>query len=193
MSEDEWNKRWRKTLPFGPWSFPEMEEMMKEMEREFMQFKDIEKQVPKDLIREQRSADGSIKKEIGPIVYGYSMTIGPDGKPVIREFGNVKRGGDQFNMITEKREPLVDVVDGDRDVRVIAELPGVRNEDIDVQVKDRTIVISVEKEDRKYHKELPLPESAVVEGATSSFNNGILEVTFSKKSGASTGVRLKVE
>ena len=29
-------------------------------------------------------------RDIGPIVYGYSMTIGPDGKPRIKEFGNVK-------------------------------------------------------------------------------------------------------
>jgi hypothetical protein len=33
------------------------------------------------------------------IVYGYSMTIGPDGKPKVREFGNVKspfQGGGSF-------------------------------------------------------------------------------------------------
>jgi HSP20 family protein len=28
-------------------------------------------------------------REIGPLVYGYSATIGPDGKPNVREFGNV--------------------------------------------------------------------------------------------------------
>jgi len=27
---------------------------------------------------------------MGPFVYGYSFSMGPDGKPVIREFGNVK-------------------------------------------------------------------------------------------------------
>jgi len=26
---------------------------------------------------------------MGPFVYGYSMTMGPDGKPIVREFGNV--------------------------------------------------------------------------------------------------------
>ena len=132
-------------MPFGPWSFPDMDLMMKEMEKEFMQFKDIEKQVPKDLIREQKSPDGSVKREIGPIVYGYSMTIGPDGKPVVREFGNVRRGPEPLKGITEKREPLVDVVDGEKDVRVIAELPGVRKEDVDVQVKDGNLIISVDK------------------------------------------------
>ena len=37
-----------------------------------------------------RLKEGGKVREVGPIVYGYSMTIGPDGKPRIREFGNVK-------------------------------------------------------------------------------------------------------
>ena len=194
MSEDDnWQNRWRRMMPFGPWSFPDIDEMMKEMEKEFMQFKDIEKQVPKDLVREQTSPDGSVRKEIGPIVYGYSMTIGPDGRPVIREFGNVKRSDDPLRGITDKREPLTDVVDGDKEVRIIAEIPGVRKEDIEMSVQDKVLTISVDTPDRKYHKVLGLPESAQVEGAKSSFNNGILEVTFPKKQGGGAGVRLKVE
>jgi len=180
-------------MPFGPWSFPDIDEMMKEMEKEFMQFKDIEKQVPKDLVREQNSSDGSVRKEIGPIVYGYSMTIGPDGKPVIREFGNVKRGGEPLKGITDKREPLVDVVEAEKQVRIIAEIPGVRKEDIEMNVNGRTLTVTVNTPERKYEKQLQLPESAVVEGAKSSYNNGILEITFQKKPRENTGVRLKIE
>lgn len=77
-------------LPFRPLSFPDIEEMMKEMEKEFSQFKDLENQVPKTLVRETKESDGTIRKEIGPIVYGYSMTTGPDGEPVVQEFGNAK-------------------------------------------------------------------------------------------------------
>ncbi len=191
--DDDWQARWRKMMPFGPWSFPDINEMMKEMEKEFMQFKDIEKQVPKDLVREQQSSDGSIKKEIGPIVYGYSMTIGPDGKPIIREFGNVKRANEPLKGITDKREPLVDVVEGEKQVRIIAEVPGVRKEDIDIRVDGRVLTVAVDTPDRKYEKRLQLPDSAVVDGAKSSYNNGILEITFGKRPGSSGGVRLKVE
>jgi HSP20 family protein len=196
MSEDnndDWPTRWRKMMPFGPWSFPDIEEMMKEMEKEFMQFKDIEKQVPKDLIREQKSTDGSVKREIGPIVYGYSMTIGPDGKPVIREFGNVKRSNEPLKGVSDKREPLVDVVDSEKQVRIIAEIPGVRKEDIDMEVEGRTLSIKVDTESRKYAKELQLPETAVVDSAKSSYNNGILEVTFDKRQQDRSGVRIKIE
>ena len=116
-------------MPFGPWSYADIEEMMREMEKDFM---DIEKEIPKDLVRERRAEDGSVSKEIGPIVYGYSVTVGPDGKPVIREFGNIRRGPSREwkEAITDIREPLVDMVEGEKDIRVIAELPGASKKDI---------------------------------------------------------------
>lgn len=62
-----------------------------EMRSEFEdQFKNIENRAPKDLIREYESPGGGKIREVGPLVYGYSMTVGPDEKPKIREFGNVK-------------------------------------------------------------------------------------------------------
>jgi HSP20 family protein len=65
--------------------------MRREMEREFEeQFKDLENRAPKDLVREYETAGGGKVREYGPFVYGYSMTIGPNGKPKVREFGNVK-------------------------------------------------------------------------------------------------------
>jgi len=61
-----------------------------EMSRTFSeQFKNIENKVPKDLIKEYDTPKGGKVREAGPIVYGYSMTIGPDGNPNIREFGNI--------------------------------------------------------------------------------------------------------
>ncbi|HJT09301.1 MAG TPA: hypothetical protein VJ771_00790, partial [Candidatus Nitrosotalea sp.] len=39
----------------------------------------------------------------GPYYYGYSVTIGPDGKPVVKEYGNVRQ-----NLLptAETREPF---------------------------------------------------------------------------------------
>ena len=182
-------------MPFGPWSYADVEEMMKEMEKDFMDMKDITKKVPKDLVREKRAKDGSVTREIGPIVYGYSMTVGPDGKPVIREFGNVKRGPNTAwkEAVSETREPLVDVVDGDKEVRVIAELPGAKKEDIALTAEGKNLKISVETPARRYRKELELPGAVELEGSKSSFNNGILEVTFPKRKGRSSGVRINVD
>ncbi|MBI3859759.1 MAG: Hsp20/alpha crystallin family protein [Thaumarchaeota archaeon] len=169
--------------------------MMKEMEKAFsQQFKELEKGIPKNLVRESKAPDGSVKKEIGPIVYGYSVTIGPDGKPVVREFGNVRKGeGRPWKEIQDKREPLIDVVSSEKEVRVIAEMPGVSKEDINVTVNEKSLIISVERDERRYYKELDLPGVVDPKGAKSSYNNGVLEVTIPLKSPGLPGTRLKVE
>ena len=66
--------------------FREMEKMMDE------ELKDFTEKVPKEYVKERKLPDGSTVKELGPFVYGYSMKIGPDGKPEIQEFGNIKKG-----------------------------------------------------------------------------------------------------
>ena len=66
--------------------FHEMEKMMDE------ELKNFTDKVPKEYVKERKLPDGSTVKELGPFVYGYSMKIGPDGKPEIQEFGNVKKG-----------------------------------------------------------------------------------------------------
>ena len=69
--------------------FGQFDEMRGEMERMFeAQFKDIQTRAPKELIREYETPEGGKVKEMGPFVYGYTMTVGPDGKPRVREFGN---------------------------------------------------------------------------------------------------------
>ena len=46
--------------------------------------------IPKDLIRECETPTGGKVGEVGPLLYGYSMTVGPNGKPKVMEFGNVR-------------------------------------------------------------------------------------------------------
>jgi len=193
--DENWPTRPRRGFPFGNWPFGDIDAMMREMERAFSeQFKEMERALPKNLVRENKLPDGTTKKEIGPIVYGYSVTVGPDGRPVVREFGNVRKGeGTPWKEIQDRREPLVDVVTSDKDIKVIAEMPGVSKEDVNVTVQDRSVVISVDTESRKYYKELELPGVVDPQGARSTYNNGILEVTLPLKSGGGGGVRLKVD
>lgn len=58
-------------------------------------FKDKGNMIPRDIVRLRRLTDGSVKREYGPFVYGYSVKIGLDGKPIIREFGNIKPGPEE--------------------------------------------------------------------------------------------------
>jgi HSP20 family protein len=85
--------------------------------------KDIETKAPKGLIKEYETPEGGKVREVGPIVYGYSMTIGPDGKPKVREFGNIKSSmrTDLFRAptISSEREPSSDVTITDKEVKVV--------------------------------------------------------------------------
>ncbi len=173
--------------------FKEFEDMQQDMERVFNQFSDIQSNAPKELVREYQTPDGGKVREVGPIVYGYSMTIGPDGKPKVMEFGNVKslagRGTGKTNIdgsrtntqITAEREPLVDVNSTDTDVKVILEMPGIRKEDIKINAYDGEVEVIANDPQRRYHKTIELPQDADIETAKSKYHNGILEVTFNKK------------
>jgi HSP20 family protein len=108
------------------------------------------------------------------------MKIGPDGKPEIQEFGNLKKDLKGAPQIKEEREPLVDIVDTDAEVRVVAELPGVEKIDIKLHGTEDSLTISVDTPHYKYYKEVALPVKVKVKEAKSSYKNGVLEVVLPK-------------
>ncbi|MHC1586510.1 MAG: archaeal heat shock protein Hsp20 [Candidatus Hecatellaceae archaeon] len=188
---EEWFKR-RRRFPF--FGFREFDEIFREMERMFEEaFKGFP-ELPENLIREKRMPDGRIVREYGPIVYGYSITIGPDGKPTIREFGNVKPSGRPGTLdVRTEREPLVDIMEDADTVKVIAEVPGVEKNDIQLYATERTLTIKVETPNRKYYKEVDLPAEVDPKSAKSTYKNGVLEVILKKTAPKPKGEPIKVE
>ena len=190
---DDWFRRRTRRSPF----FPDIDKLFEEMEKEMEEaFKDLQERAPEDLTRERRMPDGSKVKEFGPFVYGYSITIGPDGKPVIREFGNIKPGleggGRGPIALKEEREPLVDVFEENDSIKVVAELPGVEKEDINLYAEGDKLTISVDTPERKYYKELQLPTEIDPNTTSTNYKSGILEVVIKKKEKKGKGVQLKI-
>jgi HSP20 family protein len=186
--------------------FSDFDNMHKEMNRTFNMFNDISTNPPKELIREYETKEGGKVREVGPIVYGYSMTIGPDGKPDVREFGNVKpfgNAGKKNNVgqyldkpsISAEREPLADVTSTDKEIKVVLEMPGIKKEDIKINAYESKVEVKTEDiSPRKYHKDIDLPKEVDIETARSTYNNGILEVTFDKKKETKPkGKEIKIE
>jgi HSP20 family protein len=174
--------------------FKEFNFMQEEMERIFNQFNEVKSNPPKELVREYQTQNGDKVREIGPIVFGYSMTIGPDGRPTIREFGNVKRnkfsqGNGNINTIDREamprirgeREPLADINMTEKEIKVILEMPGVKKEDIKLSMSDNMLEIYTNDLQRKYRKTIEIPPEADTDTTRSTFTNGILEITFNKK------------
>jgi HSP20 family protein len=177
--QPEWFKR--KRLPFSrDWGFGNIDDIFREMEKLMeKEFEDFTSRIPKDYVKERKLPDGSTGRELGPFVYGYSMKIGPDGKPEVREFGNVKPGlrGPQ---VKEEREPLVDVFETEDEVHVVAELPGVDKEDINLHGTEDSLTISVDTPHYKYYKDVSLPSRVRVREAKTHYKNGVLETTLPK-------------
>jgi len=182
-SEDEDYPEWfrrRRSPPFRGWGFEDIDKIFHEMEKMMEEeFKNFTSQVPKDYVKERKLPDGRTVREFGPFVYGYSMKIGPDGKPEINEFGNVKssRLGPQ---VKEEREPLVDVIETNGEVHIVVELPGVEKKDIKLHGTEEALTISVETPQRKYYKEIALPAKVRVKEAKTEYKNGVLEITLPK-------------
>jgi len=113
----------------------------------------------------------------GPYYYGYAMTVGPDGKPVVREYGNVKPN---ILPASDEREPIVDTIVDEKEkvVKLIAEMPGVEKSDVKVVVENKSVDLSAVHNEKKYHVKVPLKNIVDENSAKASYKNGVLEITF---------------
>ena len=190
---DEWFGKRRRG---GSW-FPDIDEIMREFDRTFQNaFKNFEQQIPKNLVRERKMDDGSIVRETGPIVWGYSVKIGPDGKPDVRRFGNVDAFPNMLGggvSVKEEREPLVDIIRGMDEVRIVAEVPGVAKENLKVSADESSVTIESVTGEPRYHKKIDLRDQIDPTTARSTHKNGILEVTLKLKGRSSGGVSIPIE
>jgi len=118
-----------------------------------------------------------------PYVHGFSFKIGPDGKPVVTEFGNrpQKPTKGAKAIVSEEREPLTDVIEERNQIAATLELPGVDKKDIDIRVTENELEIDVDNEKRKYHKLVKLPARVRPTTTKATYKNGILDVTIQKE------------
>ncbi len=107
-------------------------------------------------------------------------------------------GFDKFKGNT--REPLVDITENEKDVKVIIELPGLDKKDIDLRAKSNYLILKTQTSKSKdetndntvykerisshYSRTIPLPEYADTSKMSAKYNNGILEITIPKKKNA---------
>ncbi|MHA1207937.1 MAG: archaeal heat shock protein Hsp20 [Candidatus Freyarchaeota archaeon] len=184
-----WDRRRRRYRDI----FDEIREMFEEMERRFFSefpfpefdLKELEK-LPK-----RKLSDGT--EITGPFVYGWSMTIGPDGKPEIREFGNLPKGArlgvpGSLREIPETREPLTDVIETENEVIIVAETPGIDKEEIQLNSTENEVEI---RAGNKFYKKVQLPAVVDPEKAKASYKNGILEIKIPKKEKKGTGIKIE--
>lgn len=113
-------------------------------------------------------------------MYGFTVKMGLGGKPIIEQFGNIK-ATEKGTVVEEVREPIVDVFDEEERLVVIAELPGVEESDVHLEVRDDILELTAEAKERKYRKEVLLPSPVDADSMESTYKNGILEIKLLKR------------
>jgi len=151
-------------------------------------FDDIMRELAKTLKAENLTdcefSIGSTIRQFGPFVYGYSISMDGQGNPTIREFSNV-------SLSTEPRdrspsppmvspEELVDIIEEPRQIRILAEIPGVNKSIIRTSVTKYAVTIRVTSHSRKFRRRLQLPTGVSPATLKTRYNNGCLEITLQK-------------
>ena len=146
-----------------------------------------------DLVEKVEEAGGEIRKS-GTIkglggsvggnkdvhgVYGFTVRTCLGQKTKVEPFGNIKKTK-EGPKVSETREPIVDVFDEKDHILIIAELPGIDEKSIKLELKEDILLLEAESKDRKYTKEILLPVQIDFESKEMKFQNGILEVKFKK-------------
>lgn len=145
-----------------------------------------------------------------PMYYGYSVNIGPDGIPHVKEFGNVRPDSKQWvdpkltcgpdssacdsNSFADtrvmpavnsqgKEEPYTCCSHDEKknNLKIHADIPGISKEDIDLELKGNVLILSAKNEYRDYYKEIPLEYDVTPGSIKAEYNNGVLEITLKCK------------
>ena len=112
-------------------------------------------------------------------VYGFTINTAGGGSPKVETFGNIKKTH-EGPKVDEEREPITDLFDEKNELVIIAEMPGIEETDIKIDLKEDILEISAISKTRSYRKEMLLPVKASKQNLKHKFTNGILEIRIKK-------------
>jgi len=109
-------------------------------------------------------------------------------------WGTRRDGGDRGDRLIA---PVVDVSEDADGIEITAELPGLKKDDVNIQIEDNVLTISGEKRlekeqtDRNFHRlerrygsfyrAIALPHGVATESADARFEDGVLHVRLPKR------------
>ena len=112
-------------------------------------------------------------------VYGFTINTAGGGSPKVETFGNIRKTP-EGPKVDEEREPITDIFDEKTEIVVIAEMPGIDENDLKIDLKEDILEISAVSKARTYRKELLLPIKTSMKNLKHKFTNGILEIRIKK-------------
>jgi len=155
-----------------------LRDMLDELDR---YFEELEKDI-QDAVREKIAGTKLFSK---PFVAGFQLRIGPEGKPSVQFFGDNPQQNDGYRA--PMTEQLVDEKSGT--LRVVLDMPGVEKKDIVISATEAKLIVTAERESRKYKAEVSLKAPVEPDSGKAEYRNGLLEILFSLRDKTNKGFR----
>lgn len=111
------------------------------------------------------------------LMYEFNIRVDKNGISLIENYNNEPANA----AYAKKSEPLIDIIERQNEMIVMAEMPGMDKKRIRITLDDAKLDISANGQN-PYRKSLSLPYCANPIGSKASYNNGILEVVLKKGS-----------
>jgi HSP20 family protein len=149
------------------------------------------------MLKTVKDEDLQSLKDNFPYYYGYQIIIGSNGKPQVKEFGDIRPTTKGLGV--EHRgtwNPLIDTNFNEQDNAYVitAEMPGVTKEGIKVSISKQNVIIKTEHKDKKYLSEIPFDVELDDTSAKATYTNGLLELKIKAKAKPKPrGREIKVE
>ncbi len=115
----------------------------------------------------------------------------------------------EIPAMTGIREPLIDISVGDKTVKIVAELPGISKNDVELNVSEDEVEIKAERKSKKelekkgyykmersytgFYRLIPLPVEVIPQKTKAEFKDGILTITLQRAKPEKTKKGVKVE
>ncbi len=140
----------------------------------------------------------SIRKRVGYLVpmgyWGTNAVL----KEMERMIEDLRAGFSSITPYTSgERLPMVDIMDEGERYVIEAELPGMKKEEVSIDVTEDSVTIEAkreaeteekkegyvrkERESMSFYRQVPLPEDADSQKATAKLENGLLTITMPKR------------
>jgi len=169
----------------------------------FNLFEDLERymeNIREAFLNSAKNNEVAYSKMFGPYYYGRITTIGPDGKPVVREYGNIdpRTIGFPVNKMIDRpveEQQLIDTFIEEKTVKIVMELPGVEKDDLKINATEDKVIIKAMKQGKEISAEKVLTVKIKPETAKASLKNGVLEIIFERKEPGKNndGFEIKIE
>jgi HSP20 family protein len=137
------------------------------------------------------------KRDESLVPMGY---FGPSNmlKEMERMFDDLRLGFEDMPFrSTGIRLPVVDIRDEGKEYTVEAELPGLRKEDVSIEMDENALIIKAERENQQeesgegfvrkergrvsFYRQVPMPVDVETSKATAKMEDGLLKITLPKK------------